>query len=498
MYLLGIDIGTTNWKANLYDYRGKQVASASLPAATRKDRKGRYYYDPGELWSSVCRLTRQIISKIKDPAQIKAVGFASMAEAGLLADDRGRPLTGIIPWYDNRSIKEKEFLENKLGRFEIFKTTGLNLTHIYSATKILWLKKHEKDAFQQAKKWLCVPDYLIHEFTGEYATDYSIATRTAAFDIRKKIWSPGVLEALAVKKSFFPPAGVSGSVAGAVTKRASEESGLARGTKICLGGQDHIVGAYGTGIYKPGELLDSMGTAEVLLAVVKEPRRLKEIYSSGFSMGCYAVDGLYYIMAGIYCSGGLTEWFINEFYGGSLSTEEKYGKLAADLKRSGKGEGGVLALPYWLGRGAPLKDAGAKGALLGLTARTTRADILLAVYEGLSFEFRQLVEAMENSTRIPVKTISLIGGGTRNKFWLEKKADIIGRKLILPKISESVCFGAALLAGAGSGEIRDPKKITEAFKHEHINANLKKHRVYEELYRGRYKKIAALLSGFNN
>ena len=498
MYLLGIDIGTTNWKANLYDYKGKLIASASLPTATRKDRNGRHYYEPSELWSSVCRLTHQVIGRIKDPSQIKAVGFASMAEAGLLVDSRGKPLTDVIPWYDNRSLKEKEFLERKLGRFEIFKTTGLNLTHIYSATKILWLGRHEKTAFKEASKWLCVPDYLINKFTGEYATDYSIATRTAAFDIRQKTWAPCMLDALGVKAGFFPKASVSGTVAGTVTGKAAEESGLAAGTKICLGGQDHIVGAFGAGIFNPGELLDSMGTAEVLLAVLKEPRRLKEIYNSGFSMGCYAVDGLYYIMAGIYCSGGLTEWCMNEFYGGSLTAAEKYARLAGDLKTAGKGEGGVLVLPYWLGRGAPLKDAGAKGALLGLTARTTRADILRAVYEGLSFEFRQLVEAMEESTRIPVKTISLIGGGTRNKFWLEKKADIIGRKLILPKINESVCFGAALLAGAGSGEIEEPQKITAAFKHERVTANLKKHRVYEELYRGRYKKIAALLSGFND
>ena len=498
MYLLGIDIGTTNWKANLYDYRGKKVASASLPTATRRDGKGRHYYSPGGLWSSVCRLTRQIVKNLKDPSQIKAVGFASMAEAGLLVDGCGKPLTDIIPWYDNRSIKEKEFLENKFGRFELFKTTGLNLTHIYSATKILWLKNHEKNAFNQSAKWLCVPDYLIQKFTGEYATDFSIATRTAAFDMRKKVWSPAMLDALGVKESFFPAARLSGTVAGTVTKKASGESGLAEGTKICLGGQDHIVGAYGAGICAPGELLDSMGTAEVLLAVVREPRRLKQIFNSGFSMGCYAVDGLYYIMAGIYCSGGLTEWFINEFYGGPLSAEEKYARLAEDLKRSGKGEGGVLVLPYWLGRGAPLKDASAKGALLGLTARTTRADILLAVYEGLSFEFRQLVEALESSTRIPVKTICLIGGGTRNKFWLEKKADIIGRKLLLPKIGESVCFGAALLAGVGSGEIKARENITQAFKREGIKANLKKHRIYEELYRGRYQRIAALLSGFNN
>ncbi len=498
MYLLGIDIGTTNWKANLYNYRGKLVASASLPAATRIDKRGRHYYAPGELWSSVCRLTRQIARQINDPSEIKSVGFASMAEAGLLVDGSGKELTAIIPWYDNRSIPEKEFLEKKLGRFEIFKTTGLNLTHIYSATKILWLKKHERAVFKKASKWLCVPDYLINRFTGEYATDYSIATRTAAFDMKRKKWAPDILDALGVKENFFPKASVSGTVAGEVNEKASAESGLAEGTKICLGGHDHIVGAYGAGILKPGDLLDSMGTAEVLLSVVKEPRRLKQLYESGFSMGCYAVNGLYYIMAGIYCSGGLTEWFMSEFYGSSLSPEAKYARLGEDLKRAGKEEGEVLVLPYWLGRGAPLKDASAKGALLGLTAGTTRADILRAIYEGLSFEFRQLVEAMEGSTGIPVKSISLIGGGTRNKFWLEKKADIIGRKLLLPRRSESVCFGAALLAGAGSGEVAEPGKLMDAFKHEYIVANLKKHRAYEELYRGKYKKIAALLSGFNN
>ena len=110
MYLLGLDIGTTNWKGNLYDLQGRLIKSISVPSPERKNKKGHNYYDPAEFWNIFCRITKEIAKKIKDPGMIASVSFASMAEAGLIVDGSGRPLSHIIPWYDKRSIPEADIL----------------------------------------------------------------------------------------------------------------------------------------------------------------------------------------------------------------------------------------------------------------------------------------------------------------------------------------------------------------------------------------------------
>ncbi|MEI7904781.1 MAG: FGGY-family carbohydrate kinase, partial [Candidatus Firestonebacteria bacterium] len=341
--------------------------------------------------------------------------------------------------------------------------------------------------------WLCLPDYLIYRFTGEYATDYSIATRTAAFDIKNRKWSSLMLEALGVGESFFAKASASGTIVGRITRKAAEESGLAVGTKIGLGGHDHVVGSYGIGMFRGGDLLDSIGTAEGVVMLMNDYGRVKQIYDSGFSMGCYTGGEMYYIMSGINCSGGLTEWFLREFYDEKLSKEEKYLRLAADLKKAKSGSGGVLTLPFWLGRGAPFKDSLAKGAILGLTPNSTKSDILGSLYEGLSYEFRQTMEAMQEAAGVKVKNLNVIGGGTRNNYWMTVKANITGKKLVVPQVRESVCFGAALLAGVGAGEIKVPKSVTDRLKKKYFTPDKSKTAFHNSYYGQHYKEAGQML-----
>lgn len=493
MYLLGLDIGTTNWKANLYDLKGRLVKSVSTPTPLRKDGRGNNYYDPGELWSTFCRLTKLIAGSVRAPEQIVSISFGSMAEAGLIVDASGKPLSHIIPWFDKRTLLQAEKLQKKISKETIFNITGINLQYIFSVCKILWLKENDNKAFKKAKKWLCVPDYLVYKFSGVMATDYSIASRTALFDLREKKWSKRMLKASGISEAFLPVALPSGTAVGNITAAASKECGLSVKTRVVLGGHDHLCGGLGAGIYKEGVFCDSMGTSESAVVPLKNLRNLKKYYKTGFSFGCYVFGGLYYAMSGIYLSGGLIDWLAGVFYGGSAHRKknELYELLIKDANSSVPGSGGLMVYPHWLGIGAPHVLRHARGVMAGFTPESKKEDIINAAFEGLAFEYRLTLETLEKAVNFKFKVIKTIGGGSRNRTLLQRKADIMGRDLLVPHVFESVCFGAALLGGLGAGVIKDPQELIKNFKQDIIRHDKKLFLYYNKYYKEHYLKLYA-------
>jgi len=488
MYLLGLDIGTTNWKANLYDLSGRLIKSLSEPAPLRKDKKGHSFYDPIELWSVFCGLTKEIVKNIKAPEDIAAVSFASMAEAGLIVDAEGRPLSNIIPWFDKRTTPQAEKIQKKINKKRIFGITGLNFQYIFSVCKIMWLKENEPRAFKKARKWLCVPDYLLYKFSGEMATDFSIASRTALFDIKNKNWSKAMLKAAGIKEEFLPKSYPSGTVTGNISAKASKECGLSVKTRVVLGGHDHLCGCLGAGICKEGMVCDSMGTSESVVSPLKSLKNLNKYYKSGYSFGCYVFGDLYYAMSGIYYSGGLIDWLGRVFYG-NLKKKELYKAMSKEAEKSKPGSGGLLIYPHWLGIGAPHGLRHAKGVMAGFTPEINRPDIMNAVYEGLACEYRLTLETLEKTVANKFKFIKAIGGGAKNRILLQRKADIMGKDIFLPGISEAVCFGAALLGGLGSGVLKHPNDLVKNFKQDIIKHDRKLARYYDRHYRKHYLKV---------
>ncbi|MFH1073779.1 MAG: FGGY family carbohydrate kinase [Candidatus Firestonebacteria bacterium] len=489
MYLLGLDVGTTNWKANLYDLKGKLIISVSHPAFVKKDKCGNNYYDAEQMWKIFCALIRQVVKKVRTPDLIKAVSFASMAEAGCLADEEGLPLTHIIPWFDQRTMPQAEKILRRFPKKEIFGITGINLTYIFSICKIMWFKEYEKTAFKRAAKWVCVPDYLIKRMSGEWATDYSIASRTALFNIRNKKWSKKMLDLAGIKGSFLPKAFPSGTVAGKITEKASKECGLSINTKVVLGGHDHVCGSLGVGLFSEGKALDSMGTAECICIPLKNIDNLKKYYNSGFSFGCYTYGNMFYAMSGLYYSGGTIEWFAREYYKTGEKKSKIYETMIKDADKSKPGSNGLYVFPHWLGIGAPYGLRDARGIVLGLNPDTTKGDLVNAVYEGLAYEYRFLLETAEKTIGFKTKEIVVIGGGAKNKLWLKRKADILGKTLTVPKVPESVCFGAALQAGIGAGIIKNPVKYVNNNKKEYVENEKKLKTFYNNEYRSHYMKI---------
>ena len=459
-YLLGLDIGTTHLKAGIFTLQGEPVVVKLASTPSHNLGEGRAIYSPDELWDSVCGLLKETTGQLESGDKILSVAIASMGEAGLLIDGEGKPLTPIIAWYDSRG---KEVVDEWVASFGAKRTlsiTGLTPDYIYSLMKLLWLRRHEPKLVAKANKWLCMMDYIIYRLTGEFATDYSIASRTMLFDISRRDWSEEIAEFAGLDIGLFPKVYPGGHVVGQVTKATAQSTGLHQGVPVCTGGHDHICGAFATGVFEPGKALDSMGTAESLVAAYRNIPKLEPEAVRGFGVGCHVVSDAYYLLAGITASGLSVEWFRNEFGGVEQGAADSrgvniYEVLVEAARQSPVGARGLVFIPHMRGAGPPDPDPYSRGAFVGIRDYHERKDFIRAILEGLAFEFAFTLWESEDVLGQAVDKIQAIGGGTKNQLWMEIKSAVLNMPVEVPAVQESTLLGAALLGGLGAGVYRD-------------------------------------------
>ncbi len=449
-YLLGLDVGTTNTKAVLYDLAGGMRAVASTPTPLEEQGPGQAVCDPEALYRAALGVIRRAVSQVPDPEAVLGVSVSSMGEAGVPLDARGRPVYPIIAWYDRRTLPYRLWWQRHYGDDRLFAVCGLQPGHIFSLNKIMWLRDHEPAAYSRLALWLSVSDYIAYRLTGEAAMSHAQACRTQAFDLQTLDWSTEVLQAAGVERDVFPRAVPSGQALG--TLRASEAAacGLGTHTVVAAGGHDHICAAVAAGVTRPGSLLDSIGTTEAALAVIDRPRSEPLVRRMGVSCGVHAVPGRYYLIGGLLGIGPLLRWLVETVLGVEPD-DEGYRALTQAAQRSPAGAHGLYFLPFLAGAGSPEQDPHATGAYLGLRLHHTRNDLVRAALEGVCYELRRLVESLQALTPAPEAVLRAVGGGARNAFWLQMRADITGRRVEVPQGTERGALGAALLAGVGAG-----------------------------------------------
>src|SRR5680860_211382 len=217
-FLIGVDVGSTNIKAAVYDIQGQSVAHASVPTITHYPQPLWAYYDPEELWDSVCAVIREAVTSLDDPRRITGIAVASVAEAGIPVDRGGYPAYDAIAWFDRRTIPQMEWLAKTIGEDTLFSVTGLSLQPIFSLCKLLWIRDHHPEVWERTSRWLMVADFIAYRLSGEQATDYSLASRSLAFNLARREWDSGLLTAAGVPSSIMAPAVQSGVALGRVNR----------------------------------------------------------------------------------------------------------------------------------------------------------------------------------------------------------------------------------------------------------------------------------------
>jgi xylulokinase len=485
MYLMGIDVGTSGCKAAVFDPNGAMTAYAYQEYSLIYPSAGAMELDPNEVWKAVCSCMERCGGQC-DLSSVAAMSVSSQGEAVVPVGRNGSVLCNAPVTFDSRNEKEYTWFLDHFDRLEVLKTTGAPIHPMFSATKILWLKNNHPQIYESVWKFFCFSDFIAFRLGAEPCMDYSLASRTLLFDIRRKDWSREILEQCGIAKEKLPTAVPSGTRIGTVSKEISERFGFSPACEIISGGHDQLCCSLGAGVLHNGEIMDSLGTTESMVCVNEKLILTPEMAENNIPCSVYPVERLYAYMTFLTNSGSLLRWLKENFYLGY--DENFYFHFDKHVENNYTSPSEVLVLPYFSGSGTPHLDFRSKGAIAGLTLDTNLYQIYQAMIEATCLEEKLNLANMESSG-ITVKELRCIGGGARSNIWLQIKANITGCAVLSMEINEAGCLGAAILAGLGSGIFRCASEAVESF--------VKVRRIYspnpvmQEKYREKYQKYLA-------
>ena len=465
MQFAGLDIGTTGCKASIFDEAGTLLASASREYAVDIPHPTWAEQDAENVWRLAQGALGEAISAARANA-VAAIGLSVQGEAVMPVDEQGRALRPVILGMDTRTDEQNAWLRERFGAEHLFERTGMPVHTINTLPKLLWLKQHEPDLWARAERFLLYEDFFIYKMTGQAVISRCLASRTQLFDIPDDGWSPEILGALELEPERLATVRASGVAVGPMRPALSEGLGLAKAPLVVTGGHDQACGALGVGLVRPGLAMVSTGTAEVVEVALGSPALNEILYQGNISVYAHTVDGLYLSMALNHSGGLLLRWLRDTLGQEEMRLAKQGGSDAYDLllEACSPEPTSLLLLPHFAGSGTPTFDTASKGAILGMTFGTGKTDLTKAVLEGLTFELRVNLDLLRDGG-VNIDELRAIGGGARSDLWLQLKADITGIPVVVPRITEAAGWGAALLAGAGSGHFASAAQAAEEMLH---------------------------------
>ena len=482
MKISGLDIGTTGCKLTVFDEQGKELKKAYRDYPVRRLLSG-HEIDISTMMESVYGVIEEMAAQYPD---IAGIGVTSFGETFVLVDEKGEPLYPAMLYTDPRGAKECQELVEKLGEMEIARITGLRPHEMYSISKIMWLKNHEPQLFQKAKRIHLIEDYVVWHLTHVAQIDYSLASRTMAFDIHTLTWSKKIFEAAGVDPALMSTPVPTGTSAGAVTKETAEKTGLSKDCLIVSVSHDQVAAAVGAGAFDGSVAVDGAGTVECLTPIYDTLPDIDVMSKGYFSVVPYVVPGKYVAYAFSYTGGALIQWCMETFGKGMTNAEmeQAYGK---------EDPTGLLVLPHFAGAATPYMDTGSKGAILGLTTATTASEIYRSAMEGVAYEMRLNYDAMRGSG-IHFEKLHATGGGAKSKVWMQMKADILNLPITALKTVDAGTVGSAMLTGIAAGLFKDLSEAKKAMviERETYVPRPHMHEKYEAIYQ-RYKGVYAAI-----
>ena len=462
MSLLTIDVGTTGCKVVAFNEEGQIITQSYGEYPLIHINPGWSELDSQLVWQKVSDGIREVVSQTKnDP--IEAVSVASQGEAVTPIDKNGQILDNSITSFDSRTSGISEQIEQKISPLEIMEITGMPLSDITTVAKLIWMRREKLDVYNRTWKFLCFSDFIYHQLgIHPVSIDYSLAARTMAFDILNNCWSDKILSIVDIDPKLFAQPVQSGSIIGQVSGPVAEELGLSKSVLAVAGGHDQPCGALGAGIIEHGSVMDATGTVECIAPAITEPILTQKMIDGNFCCYPHTVSGLFVTLGFVSSGGVILRWFRDNFAQTEAAQAKADGQDVYDLLISTMPNepSPIMLLPHFTGSGTPTLDLNAKGAILGLTLQTTKADIIKAILEGISFEIRHNLNLLE-SAGVEINEIRAIGGGAKSSSWLQLKADIFGKPVVALDVSEGVSMGAAILAGTAIGIYKDTREAVE-------------------------------------
>lgn len=491
----GIDIGTTGCKITVYEENGtiRFASSVSYPFARSA---GNSSFDAGMIMDAVLQVLSQAVNEVP---QLNAIGVCSFGEAFVLLDQEDRILYPTLLNTDPRGIQEVQDFVDCCGEVAICQITGAKAHSMFSAAKILWIKKHEPDIWKQVDKLLLMEDYVVYKLTGIRQIDFALASRTQLFDIHALSWSSELLDKLHISPKIFSKPVPPGTNAGKIRKNLVEQIGCSDQLQVVTCCHDQIAAAIGSGVLRPGCAVDGAGTHECITPVFSQLKKKEMMYESNLAIVPF-VDHQYVTYAFLFTGCALTEWFIDTLAGHMVCKAEKEGiSVFQMLEREMKeGPTGILVLPHFNGAATPYMDEGSKGAFVGMTVGTSEADLYQAVMEGIAYEMRVNMERAREAG-LDVQELHATGGGANSEKWMQIKADVLNVPIKTLRDNQAGVVGAIILIGKAMGVYQSLEDgINKLVKIDRIYMpNPENHLKYNRIYE-KYQRLYTSIRPFMN
>ena len=439
MKIGGLDIGTTGCKLTVFDTNGVKLGKAYRDYPVRRTFSG-HEIDISTMMESVYAVIREMAEQYPD---LGGIGVTSFGETFVMVDEDGNPLHNAMLYTDPRGAEDCAKLVAAIGEDQIARITGLAPHEMYSISKIMWIKHNRPEVYAAARHIRLIEDYVVWHLTHQAQIDYSLATRTMAFDIEKLCWSKEILDAAGVDPALLSKPVPTGTPAGAVTEQAVEKTGLNKDCMIVSVSHDQVAAAVGAGAFDGSVAVDGAGTVECLTPIYDSLPDIDVMRKGYFSVVPYVIPGKYVAYAFSYTGGALIDWCLQTIGHGKTNQELEaaYGRAEPS---------GLLVLPHFAGAATPYMDTGSRGAILGLTTDTSAADLYRACMEGVAYEMRLNYEALKDSG-IRFTELHATGGGAKSKAWMQIKADVLNLPITALKTTDAGTVGSAMLTGIAIG-----------------------------------------------
>jgi len=440
--MMGIDLGTSSLKTIIVDEAGTVRAQSSKVYQFDSPSIGYAEQDVEVWWSACCECIRGALRDFDRPSSdVVAVSFSGQMHGVVLLDDGLRTIRPAILHCDARSGKQVRHIKSVLAEAGLLESL---LNPVYTGfllPSLLWVRDNEPEGYGRVRHAILPKDYLKLKLCGEIVSDFSDASATLAFDIRRGRWSTEVLEALGVPKSIFPECSDSYRAIGAVTDEVARGTGLAAGTIVVNGGGDQTMQAIGNGVIRAGQATVNIGSSGQVCFQSDAPIENPELSTNTF---CSYRLGKWLTMGATMTAGLSLKWF------GRLFDDFDYARVDEMVRDVRPGSDGLIFLPYLNGERTPHANPDLSGMLLGLHLSTSRWAIARSVMEGVAYSLMQCIEVCGG---LGLKASELIasGGGARSDVWLQIQSDVFGIPLKTAFIQEQASLGAAITAGIGSG-----------------------------------------------
>ena len=487
MSIGGLDIGTTGCKMSVYDPDGRFITKVySEYAASRT--AGEHELSADSVWAGVCAVIREVTSRVKD---LDSIGITSFGESFVMLDENDDVLAPAMLYTDPRGGVQCAQLVERIGKKDLGDIVGLFPHQMFSLPKLMWIRDNRSDLYKRAKRVLLFQDFIVYRLTGAAQIDYSLASRTMAFDIRKRTWSDTVFEAAGINKNLFAAPVPSGTLAGKIRPLLTAVLGLSPDVLIVSCCHDQVSAAIGAGIFEEGDAIDGTGTVECITPVFNSIPDMNILQEGHFAVVPHAVADKYVSYAFCFTGGALLQWYRNQFarYESAIarqSGQNVYEMLDQSIPMDPTG---ILVLPHFAGSATPYMDSGSKGAIIGLTIEHTSADIYKALMEGVSYEMLLNIEMLRKAG-VKINRLRATGGGAKSIVWLQLKADIFGLPIVSLGSSEAGTIGSIMLAGLASGAFTSLQEAADRLIHEEGTCcpDWKKHTAYMAIFE-KYKEV---------